>query len=266
MDSVAQQRTVVDDKYLCNLMGKLLSGQSLRDMVGSVASETFGFLSRRQSTEPQSLSSLVALVPQSSEWKLSSAELLEEFLSIITEDEGSTDPPKEILASENLLSAPLTLIPTVLSETKETMSSGSFQVPVQRLSSSNGVSINLADSSSLNDQQTAFRVTLPLSLGRIQRSSATSDAALLSMAVKTIAEGGAMGRYSRSQVEQWCIDNNLAVEVSTSLGGDGKQQIVLNFAAVTPQEASVTLSALFQVSPSHEFFPHFSSDGSSPSP
>jgi hypothetical protein len=252
MDSVAQQRTVVGDEVLRDVLEELLSGKALaRGMLDSVISETFGFLSHR-SAEPQSPASLVALVPQASGWKLSSEELLDEFLSIVA-GEGSTDFPEEILAPEALLSptSALAPLPEVLSETNESISWGPLQVPIQRLSLAGGVNANLADSSLLSDQQTAIRITLPLALGGNRSLSAAAATAVLAVAVRTVAEGGAMGQYCRSQVEQWCIDNNLAVDVSASQGGEGQQQLVINLASMSPLESAGALSALLQVWSAH---------------
>jgi hypothetical protein len=255
MDSVAQQRTVLGEEDLRGLLQDHLLGPSLPiELASSLISETFAFLSRPStSAEPQSPASLVALVPQASGWSLSPAELQREFLAILS-DSSPTDPPKEILPLASLLSpSPLTACaPAVLAESTASLSWGPLRVPTQRLTLAEGVNLTLADSRGLSDQRTAIRFSLPLTLGANHNHNFSSASAVLAVAVRTMAQGGAMGRFSRSEVEQWCLDRNLAVEISASAaeplreGGEGPQ-LVVNLVGMTPLVSQQELSSLFEV-------------------
>lgn len=225
MESVARQRTIMSSDDLKYYLEKLLLGSSLTSQEANPhILEVFSFLSTPTS------SIIVAEVPQSYVDRIS-PKTLDTYISAqssLQVNQTQADHlPVTIYYPTDPDFSPLTLTPSII-EWKD------HQIPIERGIWNGTVSVNLASTTSLGDNRTVVRLSVPL----------VANISAASLIAKAIAEGGALGNFTRNQIEGWCSYHNIGVEVTHS-----HEKLLLTFEAPVTElhTASEKLLSLLQV-------------------
>lgn len=257
MEDVGRGNTLLKTQNQLDLLSKIIndnnfniSNSLINKEISNVILDLFEYLNLSSELDKIYPSSIIINLPISSNVKINSSEFMNYYWSILSNHSHLNQLVDEKLKlpllfknirllknySKNFQN---NLFHNIINNEIEWFDNNNISMCEYQLQ--NGINIKLGDINPITKlNQLQIRLT---SLPLFNNNNNNNSYEKLFLVAKTIMEGGSVGNYTKYQIEQFCIENNIKLNIHF----DKKLGLVIDIESPFPQYSLSKLSNIFQV-------------------